>query len=96
MNGDAECTVAARFQTVRKHLDSLGYRQALSLDALPLIEALLTDLIQTTDSLKHFKAVAQENVEVRRSFDRGNVPSGPSDFVETFECSPVCPTSSES
>lgn len=65
MSGDAEYNVAARYRTVKKHLDNLGYKQALSLDALPLIEALLSDLIQTTDSLKHFKAVAQENIEVR-------------------------------
>ncbi|KYN16644.1 hypothetical protein ALC57_11153 [Trachymyrmex cornetzi] len=63
MNGDVECNITARYRTVRKHLDNLGYKQTLSLDALPLIEALLVDLIQTTDSLKHFKAVAQENIE---------------------------------
>ncbi|XP_011695097.1 PREDICTED: centrosomal protein of 135 kDa isoform X1 [Wasmannia auropunctata] len=63
MSGGAEYNVAARYRTVRKHLDNLGYKQALSLDALPLIEALLADLIQTTDSLKHFKTVAQENIE---------------------------------
>ncbi|XP_018314204.1 centrosomal protein of 135 kDa isoform X2 [Mycetomoellerius zeteki] len=63
MSGDVEYNVTARYRTVRKHLDNLGYKQALSLDALPLIEALLADLIQTTDSLKHFKAVAQENIE---------------------------------
>ncbi|XP_067213676.1 centrosomal protein of 135 kDa isoform X2 [Linepithema humile] len=51
------------YRTVRKHLDNLGYKHALSLDALPLIEALLADLIQTTDSFKHFKTIAQENIE---------------------------------
>lgn len=56
--------MAERYRIVRKHLDRLGYRQALSLDALPLIERLLADLIQTTDSLKHFKTVAQDNIEV--------------------------------
>lgn len=64
MSREAEYNVAARYKTVRKHLDNLGYKQALSLDVLPLIEALLADLIQTTDSLKHFKAMAQDNVEV--------------------------------
>ncbi|KAG5335528.1 CP135 protein, partial [Acromyrmex heyeri] len=63
MSGDVECNITGRYRTVRKHLDNLGYKQTLSLDALPLIEALLVDLIQTTDSLKHFKAVAQENIE---------------------------------
>lgn len=64
MNGEMEYNIAARYRTVRKHLDNLGYKHALSLDALPLIEALLADLIQTTDSLKHFKTIAQENIEV--------------------------------
>lgn len=66
MSSDEEYNIAARYRTVRKRLDSLGYQQALSLDALPLIERLLADLIQTTESLKHFKTVAQENIEVRK------------------------------
>lgn len=66
MNDEAEqYNIAVRYRRVKKHLDNLGYKQALSLDALPLIENLLADLIQTTDSLKHFKTIAQENIEVR-------------------------------
>ena len=64
MNVNDEYNVAIRYRNIRKHLDSLGYKQGLSLDALPLIEKLLADLIQTTDSLKHFKAIAHDNVEV--------------------------------
>ena len=60
--------LANRYKTVRKHLDNLGYKQALSLDALPLVESLLADLVQTTDSLKHFKNIAQDNLEVRLIF----------------------------
>ncbi|XP_043502360.1 centrosomal protein of 135 kDa [Polistes fuscatus] len=63
MSSDEEYNIAARYRTVRKRLDSLGYQQALSLDTLPLIERLLADLIQTTESLKHFKTVAQDNIE---------------------------------
>ncbi|XP_076626072.1 uncharacterized protein LOC143344162 isoform X2 [Colletes latitarsis] len=63
MSTEDEFNVTARYRTVRKHLDSLGYKHALSLDALPLIEKLLADLIQTTESLKHFKSIAQENIE---------------------------------
>ncbi|XP_015181799.1 PREDICTED: centrosomal protein of 135 kDa [Polistes dominula] len=63
MSSDEDYNIAARYRTVRKRLDSLGYQQALSLDALPLIERLLADLIQTTESLKHFKTVAQDNIE---------------------------------
>ncbi|XP_076179711.1 uncharacterized protein LOC143152941 isoform X3 [Ptiloglossa arizonensis] len=65
MNTEDDFNVAARYRTIRKHLDSLGYMHALSLDALPLIEKLLADLIQTTESLKHFKSIAQENIEAR-------------------------------
>lgn len=63
MNGEAEYN-ATRYRTVRKHLDKLGYQQALSSHALPLIETLLADLVQTTDNLKHFKAIAEENIKV--------------------------------
>lgn len=64
MSRETEYNIATKYRRIRKHLDNLGYKQALSLDALPLIDVLLTDLVQTTDSLKHFKAIAQENIEV--------------------------------
>lgn len=64
MDSDEEFTVTVRYKNVKKHLDSLGYKQALSLDALPLVEQLLADLIQTTESLKHYKTIAQDNLEV--------------------------------
>ncbi|KAK0096267.1 hypothetical protein PV326_005918 [Microctonus aethiopoides] len=60
---DESYSIAIRYRTVRKRLDNLGYREALSLDALPLTEKLLADLIQTTESLKHFKAIADNNIE---------------------------------
>lgn len=64
MGSENEQDIATRYRNVRKHLDILGYKQALSLDALPLIEALLDDLYQTTSGLKHFKSTAQELSEV--------------------------------
>ncbi|XP_023289896.1 centrosomal protein of 135 kDa [Orussus abietinus] len=70
MNADEDYNIATRYRTVRKHLDSLGYRQALSFDALPLIERLLADLLQTTESLKHFKAIAQDNIEACSQLQR--------------------------
>ncbi|XP_033216030.1 centrosomal protein of 135 kDa isoform X2 [Belonocnema kinseyi] len=63
MSAENEFSLAARYRTVRKHLDGLGYKPILPLDALPLVENLLADLIQTTDSLKHFKSVAQDKIE---------------------------------
>ncbi|XP_015438396.1 PREDICTED: centrosomal protein of 135 kDa-like [Dufourea novaeangliae] len=64
MSTENDFNIAVRYRTVRKHLDSLGYKHSISLDALPLIEKLLADLLQTTESLKHFKSIAQENIEV--------------------------------
>ncbi|XP_043473672.1 centrosomal protein of 135 kDa isoform X2 [Leptopilina heterotoma] len=63
MSVENECNLAYRYRTVQKHLDGLGYKQTLPLDSLPLVENLLADLIQTTESLKHFKSVAQDNIE---------------------------------
>nr|XP_033320790.1 centrosomal protein of 135 kDa isoform X2 [Megalopta genalis] len=64
MNTEHDYNVAVRYRTVRKHLDSLGYKHSIALDSLPLIEKLLADLLQTTESLKHFKSIAQDNIEV--------------------------------
>ncbi|KAH0554612.1 hypothetical protein KQX54_011905 [Cotesia glomerata] len=58
-------TIGAKYRTVKKRLDSLGYKHSLSLDSLSLVEQLLADLIKTTESLKHFKSVAVNNTENR-------------------------------
>ncbi|XP_008217193.1 centrosomal protein of 135 kDa isoform X3 [Nasonia vitripennis] len=64
MNKDSDnYSIAGRYRTVRKNLDALGYKQALSLDSLPLIELLLVDLAQTKESLKHFQSIAKDNLE---------------------------------
>ena len=42
----------AGFRTLRKQLDQLGYYQPLVIDAVPLVEALLHDLLTTTHNLK--------------------------------------------
>lgn len=57
-------SIAGRYRTVRKNLDALGYKQALSIDSLPLIELLLVDLAQSKESLKHFQSLAKDNIEV--------------------------------
>ena len=44
-----------RFTALRKRLDQLGYRQALGIDSLPLVEKLFNDLVHTTSSLKNAK-----------------------------------------
>lgn len=44
-----------KFITLRKQLDQLGYRHALGIDSLPLVNQLFSDLLHTTDSLKKAK-----------------------------------------
>ncbi|XP_074095969.1 centrosomal protein of 135 kDa isoform X2 [Cotesia typhae] len=58
-------TIGAKYRTIKKRLDSLGYKHSLSLDSLSLVEQLLADLIKTTESLKHFKSIAANNTENR-------------------------------
>lgn len=53
-----------RYIVIRKHLDELGYQQPLSLETVPLVERLLADLVKTTESLYHYKNVAQTAIEV--------------------------------
>lgn len=57
-------SVAGRYRTVRKNLDILGYKQAFSIDSLPLVELLLVDLAQTKETLEHFQSIAKDNLEV--------------------------------
>ncbi|XP_022099001.1 centrosomal protein of 135 kDa-like isoform X2 [Acanthaster planci] len=47
-----------RFTALRKRLDQLGYRQALGIESLPLVEKLFNDLVHTTSSLKNAKLQA--------------------------------------
>ena len=42
----------AKFGVVRRRLDQLGYKQPLGLDAVPLAERMLCDLLHTTESLR--------------------------------------------
>lgn len=66
-----------KFTTLRKRLDQLGYRQALGIESVPLVEKLFSDLVHTTESLKNVKlqlgkqekerTVYEDNVEPYRS-----------------------------
>jgi hypothetical protein len=53
-----------RYRTLRNHLDGLGYRQPLIIESLPLVERLVSDLLHTTESLRHYKELAQKSLEV--------------------------------
>ncbi|XP_015111623.1 centrosomal protein of 135 kDa isoform X3 [Diachasma alloeum] len=70
-------SITSRYRILRKRLENLGYRQALPVDALSLVERLLGDLVQTTESLRHFKAIAEDKIEI----------SGPQEFsVDPYKC----------
>jgi len=53
-----------RYRDLRRHLDELGYRQPLVVESLTLVERLVSDLLHTTQSLRHYKEVAQRSLEV--------------------------------
>jgi len=53
-----------RYRNLRKHLDDLGYRQPLVVESLALVERLVSDLLHTTESLRHYKELAQRSFEV--------------------------------
>lgn len=56
----------SKYTELRKHLDQLGYKQVLGVDSVPLVEKLLADLIQTTNSLQKYMKIAKEAVEVTK------------------------------
>ncbi|XP_076808288.1 centrosomal protein of 135 kDa-like isoform X2 [Clavelina lepadiformis] len=49
-----------KYVLLRKRLDQLGYRQALAIESMPLVERLFSDLLHTTDSLKKAKLGASK------------------------------------
>ncbi|XP_066998908.2 centrosomal protein of 135 kDa [Anabrus simplex] len=69
-----EGVVQKRYKALRKQLDELGYRNILPIDALPLVERLVSDLLHTTESLRHYKELAQDNFKDRCFFEKGTEP----------------------
>jgi hypothetical protein len=47
--------VERKFKQLRDSLDEFGYRAALGIESLPLVERLFADLLQTTASLRDAK-----------------------------------------
>lgn len=56
----------AYFKLKRK-LEDLGYNNNLPLEAVPLVECILADLIQTTRSLQHYMDLSKEALTQRDS-----------------------------
>lgn len=57
--------MGGKYQLLRQQLDELGYKQLLVPEAVPLVEKLVADLIQTTESLEKYKKIAKNATEVR-------------------------------
>ena len=63
-----------KFTNLRKRLDQLGYRQALGIESVPLVEKLFTDLVHTTESLKNAKLQLNKREKERTTFEDNAEP----------------------
>lgn len=52
---------------LKRKLEELGYNNLLPIDAVPLVECILADLLQTTRSLQHYMDLAKEALMQRDS-----------------------------
>jgi centrosomal protein CEP135 len=59
--------VEQRYRALCNHLDDLGYQYPLSVESASLVEKLVSDLLHTTDRLRHYKELAQKSLEESRN-----------------------------
>lgn len=57
-------TLESKCRFLRQQLSALGYNDEFSVNSLPLLENLVSDLLQTTDTLKHYKELSQDCLQV--------------------------------
>jgi hypothetical protein len=74
MGGQNLKNVERKFGVLRRRLDDLGYRQILPIEAIPLVERLLNDLVQTTESFKRSKEKAEQLEERNRLMEASVAP----------------------
>lgn len=53
--------------TLKRKLEDLGYNYSLPIEAIPLVECILADLLQTTRSLQHYMDLSKEALMQRDS-----------------------------
>ncbi|XP_055485315.1 centrosomal protein of 135 kDa [Psammomys obesus] len=58
-----------KYSNIRKRLDQLGYRQTLTVDSLPLVEKLFSDLVHTTESLRQSRLSSEKAEKESANFD---------------------------
>uniref|UniRef100_A0A5F7ZAW5 Centrosomal protein 135 n=2 Tax=Macaca TaxID=9539 RepID=A0A5F7ZAW5_MACMU len=61
--------VERKYINIRKRLDQLGYRQTLTVECLPLVEKLFSDLVHTTESLRQSKLSTVKAEKESANFD---------------------------
>lgn len=66
MGTDDGSALKSRIRFLQNQVTNLGYKYDVSTDSLSLIEALVADLLQTTDSLKHYKELSQGCIQVKK------------------------------
>lgn len=69
MGSDDNSALESRFRFLRNQLHDLGYKYDIESDSLPLLETLIADLLQTTDTLKHYKELSQGCLQVMCTLD---------------------------
>ncbi|XP_062054790.1 centrosomal protein of 135 kDa isoform X2 [Lepus europaeus] len=58
-----------KYINIRKRLDQLGYQQTLTVECLPLVEKLFSDLVHTTESLRQSKLSTVKAEKESANFD---------------------------
>ncbi|XP_032190248.1 centrosomal protein of 135 kDa isoform X1 [Mustela erminea] len=58
-----------KYINIRKRLDQLGYRQTLTVECLPLVKKLFSDLVHTTESLRKSKLSTVKAEKESANFD---------------------------
>lgn len=60
--------MGSKFKELREQLDSLGYKQKLVPECVPLVQKLLQDLNITTINLQKFMRISQQALEVSTNY----------------------------
>ncbi|XP_003798848.1 centrosomal protein of 135 kDa [Otolemur garnettii] len=61
--------IERKYAHIRKRLDQLGYRHTLTVESLPLVEKLFSDLVHTTESLRQSKLSTVKAEKDSANFD---------------------------
>jgi hypothetical protein len=89
MNVTGNYSVESRQRFMKQQLSALGYDQKFSADTLPLLENIVNDLLQTTDTLKHYKNLSNNCLQVRELvyFDQPFGVLCPPDYLKSLVAS---------